>query len=402
MNFNNLSAEVISRGLCTGCGTCAGICPTRGVQMAYVDHELEPGLSGECNDCGLCVQVCPGKDIPLPQLDELVFGRQRRPETELLGIYESCSAGHAVDDGIRTAGAAGGVATALLVYALERGIIDGALVADMDSHQPWRTAPRFATSRDEVIAAAQSKYQVVATNAALSEVLAKKSGLKIAAVGLGCHVQALRKLQLLHPSHRAARSLSFTVGLCCFSNFYTRGTELLIQERLGISLDQVAKVEYRGGAGPGNFQVTTRDGRLLTIPRNETTGIFLIRFFRRDRCLMCVDWSAELADISLGDYWGPAIDEQPTWSSVIVRTPRGKQIIEDAVKSGYLARLVPFSEHYLLMTNGLYQKKHGSAHNILKRQRYGWPTPDYHYPIEIKPIPRDLSFDVSRWPHTSH
>lgn len=404
LNFKNLYDVVISQGLCTGCGTCAGICPTKGIQMAYADHELEPCLSGECSDCSLCYEVCPGHDIPLPRLDKMIFGRQRQPEAELLGIYQSCFAGHAVDSEIRTEAAAGGVATALLVYALEQGMIDGALVGVMDPSQPWRTLPKLAASRQEIIAAAQSKYQVVATNAALREVLAERARLNIACVGLGCHIQALRKLQLLHPSHKAARSLAFSIGLCCFANFYTRGTEFLIEERLGISLEQVAKVEYRGGAGQGNFRVTTKDGQVLVIPRAETTGVFLIRFFRRDRCLMCIDWSGELADISIGDYWGPEIDERSEnlgWSTVIVRTQRGKQVVEDAVREGYL-QIVPASEHYLVMTNGLYQKKHGAVHNLLKRKRYGWPTPDYHYPLILNPIPRDLPFDSSHWPHLRH
>ena len=106
MDFYDLYREVIGRGLCTGCGTCAGICPTKGVEMVYVDHEPEPRLSGQCTDCGLCYELCPGQDIPMPALDQMVFGRERQPEKELLGIYQRCVAAHAVDPNIWSAGAA--------------------------------------------------------------------------------------------------------------------------------------------------------------------------------------------------------------------------------------------------------------------------------------------------------
>ena len=304
-DFGDLHQEVIARGLCTGCGTCVGICPTEGVKIVYIDHEPEPALTGSCNKCGLCSEVCPGQDIPLPALDQMVFGRERQPEKELLGIHRKCLAGHATDPKIRGAGASGGVATTLLLYGLEQGIIDGALVAQMNPEVPWHTRPLFATTPDEIIASAQSKYQVVATNASLRDV---PIGKKIGHVGLGCQTEAMRKLQLLHPNHWMAQSVSFFIGIACHANFYTRGTELLILERTGVrSLDEVAKVEYRCGESSSSFRVTKKDGTYFDIPREEAIGFFLIRNFRRERCLMCTDWSSELADISVSDYWGPEI-----------------------------------------------------------------------------------------------
>ena len=39
--------------------------------------------------------------------------------------------------------------------------------------------------------------------------------------------------------------------------------------------------------------------------------------FRRDRCAMCVDWSAELSDISLADYSGTPVNpgDEASYSS---------------------------------------------------------------------------------------
>lgn len=402
MNFQDLHREVIGRGLCTGCGMCAGICPTRSVEMVYIDHELEPSLTGRCNDCSLCYELCPGQDIPMPALDRMIFGRERQFEKELLGIHQRCLAVHATDPKIRAAGASGGATTALLVYALEQGIIDGAMVGQMNPREPWHTMPVLATTPEEVVASAQSKYQVLATNAILSEVT---KGKKIGHVGLGCHTEAMRKLQLLYPDHKINDSIAFFIGIACHANFYTRATELLILEGAGVrSLDEVAKVEYRSGEPPGGFRVTKKDGSVFSMTRGESTAYFLVRYFRRERCLMCIDWSSEFADISVSDYWGPEIPEEGKnlgWSGVVINTERGEQLIKDAEAKGYLLTH-PMDCRYMVLSGGLYQKKHGAVHNIMKRKRYGWPVPDFHYPLVIEPIVRDISFDPARWPHRQH
>ncbi len=115
--FAKLDAEVIRVGLCTDCGHCAGICPDKSLVMNYETER--PELRGKCRpDCELCYESCPGKDIPMPDLDRLVFGRQRGVGEELLGVSQAFLKGHATDAAIRSNGAGGGIVSALLTYAL--------------------------------------------------------------------------------------------------------------------------------------------------------------------------------------------------------------------------------------------------------------------------------------------
>src|SRR5260370_24418587 len=51
----------------------------------------------------------------------------------------------------------------------------------------------------------------------------------------------------------------------------------------------------------------------------------------REECNICVDYSAELADIAVG-----AIGSASGWSTVLTRTPRGEDILNGAVEAGYL------------------------------------------------------------------
>jgi coenzyme F420 hydrogenase subunit beta len=109
--------------------------------------------------------------------------------------------------------------------------------------------------------------------------------------------------------------------------------------------------------------------------------------FKRDRCLMCIDWSAELADISLGDYWGPEQIKRIEISeanSLLARTPKGEALLKEAKEAGYIELSDSPVEH-LLLCPAYEWKKHGSSNCLSQRQSYGWPTPDYHCHVSHQP-----------------
>ena len=53
-------AVIVDVGKCTGCGTCAEICPVEAIKVenekAVVDEEA-------CIDCGTCIEECPEEAI---------------------------------------------------------------------------------------------------------------------------------------------------------------------------------------------------------------------------------------------------------------------------------------------------------------------------------------------------
>lgn len=131
-NTSNTIEWVINSGLCTGCGTCVGICPRDALDM-MIDHRQGlyiPSLDNEkCNECGLCFKACPGHTVDFKQFNLNIYGKDQ--EDSLLGNYLNCYIGHATDYDIRYNSASGGLVTALLISALEEGIINGALVTRM-------------------------------------------------------------------------------------------------------------------------------------------------------------------------------------------------------------------------------------------------------------------------------
>lgn len=375
--FARLQEEVIGTGLCTDCGTCATVCPTKAITMNYENEE--PQLKGRCApQCQLCYDVCPGKDINLPELNRVAFGREPNTKEKLLGVSQGFLKSYALDPQVRDAGAGGGVVSALLIYALEKGIIDAAVVTGMSTQQPWRVEPKIATSREEVIANAQSRYAVVPTNSIIKEAMASDRR-RLGAVGLPCHVHGLRKIQALGRPKQVNNAVKFIIGLFCGSNSHYRGTEHMIEELCGVPLEQVAKLEFRGGKYPGNFRVTTKDGKMAVL--TSATGMMGFMGFYRDRCQMCYDYPSEVADISVGDYFHPDMRSGVQgWSVIIIRSDIGKRIVDEAQAANYI-HAEPVQINYLLGA-GWELKRHGAVYRLLERRRHNWPTPSYHVPLE--------------------
>ena len=60
MNISQIS------DICTGCGSCAALCPSAAIQMQPDEHGfLHPAVeAAACTDCGLCARKCPVSTPP--------------------------------------------------------------------------------------------------------------------------------------------------------------------------------------------------------------------------------------------------------------------------------------------------------------------------------------------------
>jgi len=371
--FVELEQNVIEKGLCNYCGSCVGFCPNNSLELDKANER--PVLIGRCaKNCSLCVNICPGREVSIHQLEKNIFGRIRSREEKYTGVYLHLYKGHACSQKIRQIGSSGGVGTALLLYALENKLIDGAVLASMDGKKPWRTNPVIARNRDEIISAAQSKYALVPINAALREVKAINND-KFAVTALPCHAHGIRKMQVQSPQHNGME-VSLLLGIICGCSATYRMTEHLIEEVCGVHLDDVEKVEYRGGDYPGSFRVTTKDGYIVEAP-NNLRGAFMLSYVP-DRCQVCLDWSAELCDLSLGDFAeARTINNCTTGSTLIIcRSQRGKQLLIDAASAGYIT-IEEISVNEVTANLGLELKMHANAIRYKQRKHWQWPVPTY-------------------------
>jgi coenzyme F420 hydrogenase subunit beta len=316
----------------------------------------------------------------MPELDKFVFGQARQDKPDDHGIFRTCARAWATDDKVRGAGSSGGVVTALLVYALEKGLIDCALVAGFDKEQPWRAVPVLATTADEIKAASKSILQPVAPTSLLTAAM-EKGFEKIGVVGLPCAVHGLRKMQYDGLARRASERIAVIIGLFCNRQGYFLATKHALIDWCHIDdFRQIESIQYRGGDYPHNFVVKLKNGEKIELQR----PLYTARMHGpsgRDRCLMCIDWTAELSDISVGDYFHriTKAGEDPRRSSVIIRTAKGEELFGLAQRDGHIyAEGIPPSD--LTSSGGGFEaKKHIAAFRLTQRQRCGWPVPNFHY-----------------------
>ena len=329
---NETIAQVVKEGLCTGCGTCIALCPKEAIELRMDKSGgiYVPKLNEEkCNNCGICYNVCPGHEVDFNQLNLEIFGKE--PEDVLIGNYLNCYIGHSTDYDIRYNSASGGLVTALLIFALEEGMIDGALVTKMSKNNPFEPEVFIARSKEEIISASKSKYCPVPANIAVKEILESKEGEKFAVVGLTCHIHGIRKAELFN--EKLKEKIILHIGIFCSNTPNFLATEFVLQ-KMKVRKEDVKKIDYRGDGWPGAMKISLESGELLLLSNYWDSGFGL--YFSSIRCKLCTDHTCELADISFGDAWLPElVDKDRIGTSIIVsRTRIGEEILQRAISKG--------------------------------------------------------------------
>ncbi|MGB2841623.1 MAG: Coenzyme F420 hydrogenase/dehydrogenase, beta subunit C-terminal domain [Halobacteriota archaeon] len=324
---NNTIAQVVKDELCTGCGTCIALCPEEAIKLTINEKKgiYVPELNeGRCNECGICFNVCPGHEVDFKGLNLEVFGKE--PEDILIGNYLNCYVGHSTDYDVRYNSASGGLITQLLIFALEEGIIDGALVTRMKKDKPLEPEPFIARTKEGIIEASKSKYCPVPANIALKEILNSKEGGKFAVVGLPCHIHGIRKAEQINK--KLKQKIVLHLGLWCSTTCNFLGTEFVLK-RLGVSKEAVKELNYRGEGWPGGMSVQLKNGEKRFIPLGDYWDTNFSSF-RPSRCRLCSDAIAEFADICFGDYRGQSayLNEKIGNSDIISRTITSENILQ--------------------------------------------------------------------------
>jgi coenzyme F420 hydrogenase subunit beta len=344
MSFNKVSFEdslaknVIAAEKCVGCGTCVIVCP-----FNCLEHiEGKPSLVKECKVCGICPQVCPQYERSWSKLENFVFGKERKAEEEF-GVYRRLVVARANDDRILEVCQDGGVATALVLYALENGLIDGAVVSGISPEKPLYPIPKLAVTPDEVLECAGTRYSYSPNILALTEAIKQKKT-SIAFVGTPCQIHAIRKMQIIGLK-KYTKPLKFLIGLMCSECFtYDGMIEKHIHKRLGINLNDIRKINIKG--------------KILVKTKSEVKSIPLAeaKQYAQKSCRFCEDFSSELADISVG---GLGLKG---WTFVVIRTKKGEEVFDAAEKAGMLkAKSAEKNQFALNLLVKLSRKKRKSA-----------------------------------------
>ena len=280
----------------------------------------------------------------------------------VLGKYLDITTVKTTDKALQKLSQDGGIVSTLLIHALETGVIEGAIVA-MPTEEPWNPEPYVATTADEIIAAAGTKYVLCPLNSAL-KIAARENGLdKIGMVGMHCLTYAVRKMQL-YPfgARHLPNKMALLLGIFCTENFTYPGIKAIIEEIHKVNIEQVQKMDV----SKGKMIVTSSLGERVEVP------VRLTHSYVQPGCYLCPDLTARTADVSTGSIGSP-----DGWSTVMPRTQTGKQLFDGAVEVGlFETKPIDPGKFGMEMLTRLAQSKWDRSERTRKeRTEIGLPNP---------------------------
>ena len=300
-----LMEEVVNPGKCIGCAACLTICP-----VDVFDYENEKPVdvrNSACVFCELCVDACPvlrPTDQDLPQQIEL-----REPVMDDgFGPYAYGVLARTTKEYILEAGQDGGICSALGVHGMQTGQLKGMVVGNEDPDNPQMGYAHLATTPEEVITSARSRYSYQPNTLVLVEAM-KRGVAPLAVVGVPCQVDGVRQQQFssirLDVAEWYRQNIKLVIGLFCSEAFTEKGMDWLADD-LGVSKRDVTNINIKG-----RLEIKLRDGR------EESRSLKAFGKYARPACLYCMDYAADNADIGLG---GIGLNG---WTFTVIRTEAG-------------------------------------------------------------------------------
>ena len=131
---------------------------------------------------------------------------------------------------------------------------------------------------------------------------------RIAMVGTPCEIMAASKLQ-----HYTDSPIDVKLGLFCMENFSYK--------YFGNLLEEIEKFRIEKGF----VFLFLKNKETVKIPLSEAKRII------RKNCNICVELTSETSDISIG-----SIGSDDGWSTVIIRTKKGEEIIDGAIEQKFI------------------------------------------------------------------
>lgn len=361
--FDELKKLIIDTGLCSRCGTCAAFCER--VEMKEHGPELVQECIMEldaikCGDMGTCYDNCPILSFSQAELDEKVFGAAR--EDKVLGNYKKIVAVKSKTPEILEKSQDGGAVTALLLCALEEKLVEGAIVAS--KNEDWNPEANIAYDKEALLASSGTKYSSTPSVTTFGRSMNRHR--KLALVGTGCQIAGARKAEhgtlkvLIDKKKESENPFNIlTIGLFCYENFVYSKFKAKVEEEFGIKLGDIVKNDII----KGKVIIRTKDGKEHVKPVKVFNDIV------EDCCKLCEDFTASFADLSVG-----SVGSGDGWSTVIVRSDKGLELLEKAAAKGYVEVKEDAKLEIIKKTEASKEKKRLSTREKMEKEGRYVPT----------------------------
>ena len=372
MKIKNVK-DIVDWRLCVGCGLCAYICPENKIKLInFVEDGIRPMIELDgCGSCPKCVEVCPGfrtvhnfDQKPLKVITELSEGWG-----SVLELWE----GYSAKSDLRYSGSSAGLASAIALYCIENEDMSGVLHIGSDPENPLMNKTYLSQSYYEILTKTGSRYAPASPCDSLEKIENAKN--KCVFIGKPCDIAGLRNAQDINPN--LDEKVGVAISIFCAGTPSTKATLDLLKTR-NIDPAQVSEIRYRGKGWPGMFSVKLNGNQTTTIDISYKKSWGFLQAYRPFRCHLCPDGTGEFADISCGDPWYREINNEEAGSSlVLVRTEKGRNIIRNAMESGYIILnevdytvLIKSQENLLLKRKSIWGR-------LFALKIFRIPTPQY-------------------------
>lgn len=297
---------------CISCGACSACCPTNAIYRTRDFHGYETAKIdlSKCINCGKCIDVCPFSEKNYESFHETVKNYSFTASSE---VKETCSSG--------------GFAPTLSVFASNHGYEIWGCSYDYDSHKALHVC---AQKNDTALLDSfkGSKYIKSDTWDAFSAI-AKDKKSKSVFFGTPCQVAAVKKIV-----GQNSDSWLF-VDLICHGV-----PTIIIWDH---NIDRLKYITGENGISKIKFRDKSSGWRRLLFSAFDNNGecfysadedhdpymrVYKSGIFDYQACKECPFRTASVADIRIGDYWGPWFENDDEGvSEVLALTKKGKTCI---------------------------------------------------------------------------
>lgn len=365
--YKNIS-DIVKNKLCIGCGGCvvneeeSFMIESKkyGIQIppaAVYDHSSD---------------ICPGKGYPIIKMGQTLFPSNKYSLE--LGHYSSLFAATSMNQKIIKKATSGGIAMEITKYLFDNNFIKSAVTTKMNySTGVPRPESYLATSVEEMFESQGSKYFSVSNLEVLNQLNSNNTPSLF--IGTPCQIAGLRLLQ--KENKILKKYIKLTLGLFCGGLKPYEHTDKIIRRTSRGDLSKISYFQHRGDGQPGYMRINTINGDSFSVPYPDyetSSGHAKLR-----RCRLCVDATAELADISLGDFWiDKYLQSKKQWSVIISRNQMTDDLITD-MKSSQLFNIKDASEDEIIQSQlmNLTSKKYRFSARSKAMKSFNVKTPDF-------------------------
>lgn len=366
MKYSELENNIVSNGLCIGCGACSYQIPSA-ISMELNELGMYQPTLIEQSDVHL-ENVCPMHNNSLTETD--LAPSDTKHFNKDIGNYDEVFCGHVIENNWREIGSSGGITNWLLCELLNTELIDGVVHVGKAFNSTKLFEYRFKDNVADVKADSKSQYYPIELSSILSEI--KKRDKRVAIVAVPCFTKAIKLI--CRNDKKLSDLIKFNVTLVCGHLKSAQYAKFLAWQS-GIDPEKLRSIDFRVQlqGKTSNKYGTKFEFYEKNIVCTKTVDNSLLRgtdwglgYFKPNACEFCDDVFGELSDVTIGDAWLPRYLSDGGGTNLIVsRNNLISTILERAQSLGRL-KLDVVSEADVLLSQkaGLKHKRVGLAHRL--------------------------------------